>query len=201
MRVQYNKKAEMSWQMILIILGIILLFIFVSMSKSFSQKGNDAFNQYFEKGDYDNDGLRNVLDNCPCDFKNADKAYLLKQPIPKNGIFKDDIKIDRISTEDANYIQDYLDNEFTTELYLNDELLLESLTFGKDTQPNKNLFCTRPTGKNGECTFLDFEKTYFIMNNDASAFVVDCRTPRDKCGELLRSKAEEVQSQSESENE
>jgi len=32
MRVQYNKKAEMSWQMILIILGIILLFIFVSMS-------------------------------------------------------------------------------------------------------------------------------------------------------------------------
>jgi hypothetical protein len=187
-----NKKAELSFQMILITLGIVMLFILVSMSNSFAQKGTDSFNKYFEKGDFDADGIRNSLDSCPCDIEGADKAYLLKKPFPKNGIFRTKATIDRISTEDTYYIRDFLEESFSTGLYVSSNLS-KSFVFSTKTHPDNSLFCSQPTGKGGKCSFADFVKTYFVLKDSGDDYVTVCRTPTDVCNELLRSKAKSLE--------
>ena len=188
-----NQTGDITWMIILLVVGLIALFIFASMLKSNAQNANDQFSSYFQKGDYDQDGLRNSLDACPCDFKSADKAYLLKQPLPTNKLFKSGTKIDRISTEDVAYIQDYLEGDYAQGLYVSEDLSKAITTsVNQNTPPtdtSKKLFCNRPSGKDGQCTYLDFEKTFFMLKNDQSGFVTDCRTPRDVCQQLMLNKA------------
>lgn len=191
-----NKKAMSTGAKLVIGIIVALLtagFIISINSDSFGKVGV-TIDEYSSKADFDNDGLPDSIDTCPCDRQGSlsSKAYLLKSPLPDNQKLLVG-NIDRINKEDAEIIADYLREESViTKLYLSQELNDEI----KDLSPDKNIFCVHKITNGEYCTYADFKYDFFEKDS-ISGFAEICSTKKEFCKETILARYEEEKESSE----
>lgn len=196
----FNKKGLTGLSMVL---GVIILVVLVLLSTSLFGNtlgsGEKEFARYLEKGDYDQDGMTNAIDACPCDVKNSlsSKAYKLKkyEDLPSGqGLFTTSVGIpDRVNKDDAQEIGYYLDHkDIYTELYF----VSDDLDAVTNKKPSRDSLCRRKTGEdssgNAVCSYLDFQRDFFVQS-DQGGFLELCATKPVDCNKIIAAAAKTEQ--------
>ncbi|MFP4522951.1 MAG: hypothetical protein ACLFNM_00185 [Candidatus Woesearchaeota archaeon] len=194
-----NKKGLSTLSLVgslIVIIVIILAMIFLVGDAT--DKGGETIKEYLEQSDYDDDGLKNIIDPCPCDSK--DDPYAVRYVIDdlvwvsndERGykLFKEEVhNISAIARDEIiNYLALKNTGNEDVKLHLPEpekDYLLDSL----DEQPSPTLFCFNgASGDDKMCTPADFERDFLKIKKDGAGTLFSpnnletvCATPKDEC--------------------
>lgn len=195
-----NKQGMSTWGFVIgAIIAVVLLIISISLFANTTDQGTTTLNSYLEAKDFDNDGLNNVIDPCPCDDKNdpyavryviSDLAWIAGTNARGHQIFKDEVhNMSAIARDEIiNYLALKNVDNSDVELHLpepENSFLQSSL----GTQPDAKLFCwSGGSGENDMCTPGDFERDFFKVKEDGAGTLFTsnnletiCTMSKDAC--------------------
>ena len=170
----------------LVIMVMIILLVTGFTTDTFGSTKKATNELFCSAGDFDQDGVPDAIDNCPCDaqldsegnevecmysFKLRQSAF--EKPWSKK-LFKK--PVERLNQEDYYRIKEYLESGTPLKLiYLNNEQIYESAS--------KTDFCEFPSGST--CSFLDFKNSFLMKTTNG--YVRSCRTNKKECDSFRES--------------